>query len=219
MNTNQVIYLLAVSLPGFLLGIVCHEAAHAYMAYRFGDPTAKSLGRLTLNPSVHYDLFGTIIFPILGVVMGGWMFGWAKPVPIDTRRFKNIRSGIFWVSFAGPLANLMIMVVAAFLYALLNTKVSPSFSYLGVFSAMLYHAIQINVILAVFNLIPLPPLDGSKMVSSMLSYQASLKFEELQRYSFLIFLVLMVTPILSYILTPALVVAGFITNAFIYLLH
>jgi Zn-dependent protease len=218
MDMTQIIYHIAVSLPGFLLGIVCHEASHAYMADRYGDPTARHLGRLTLNPAVHYDLVGTIIFPLIGALMGGAMFGWAKPVPVDTRRFKNIRSGIFWVSFAGPLANVILMIVASFLFALLNTKVSPNFSYYLIFNDMLKQAININVLLAMFNLIPFPPLDGSKMVSSMLDYEAARKFEELQRFSIVFVIILIFTPVLNYIITPALWAANFIVNLFISLL-
>jgi len=218
MDMQQIIYHIAVSLPGFLLGIVCHEAAHAYMADRFGDPTARVLGRLTLNPSVHYDLVGTIIFPLIGALMGGAMFGWAKPVPVDTRRFKNIKSGIFWVSFAGPLANIILMIIASFLFAVMNTKVNPNFSFYTIFNDMLLQAIRINVLLAMFNLIPFPPLDGSKMVSSMLNYEAARKFEDLQRYSIVFVILLIFTPILNYIIAPALFMANFIVNLFMHFL-
>lgn len=212
---NVIIFKIATSLPGFLLGIVCHEAAHAWMANRHGDPTAKMMGRMTLDPTVHYDLFGTIIFPLVGAIMGWSMFGWAKPVPVDTRRFKNVKSGIFWVSFAGPLANLILMILAAFLYAILVTKISSDFSYHQIFSEMLVNMIQINVLLAMFNLIPIPPLDGSKMVSSMLDYENARRFEELQRYSFLFFFLFLFTPILSWILSPALMAANLLINIFI----
>jgi Zn-dependent protease len=212
---EQIIYKLAISLPAFLIAIVFHEAAHAWMADRFGDPTARLEGRLTLNPVVHYDLVGTIIFPMIGIMFGGMMFGWAKPVPVDTRRFKNIRSGIFWVSFAGPLANLILMVISAILLALLITQVSPAFSYYTVFTDMLQHAVTINVLLAVFNLIPFPPLDGSKMVTSMLDYNQARKFEELQNYSFVFIIIIIVTPVLSWIMTPALIVSKILVNVFV----
>lgn len=212
---EQIIYKLAISLPAFLIAIVFHEAAHAWMADRFGDPTARLEGRLTLNPVVHYDLVGTIIFPMIGIIFGGMMFGWAKPVPVDTRRFKNIRSGIFWVSFAGPLANLILMVISAILLAGLMTKVSPAFSYYTVFSDMLKNAVTINVLLAVFNLIPFPPLDGSKMVTSMLDYNQARKFEELQNYSFVFIIIIIVTPVLSWIMTPAILISNILVNVFI----
>lgn len=215
---EEIIYRIAISLPGFLLAIVCHEAAHAYMAYRFGDPTAKYLGRLSLNPMVHYDLVGTVIFPLIGAVMGGAMFGWAKPVPVDSRHFKNVRAGTFWVSFAGPLANIILMLVSAFIFAVLVTKVSPDFSYHTIFGDMLKQSIYINVLLAVFNLIPFPPLDGSKMVSAMLNYNQARKFEELQRFSFVFIFILILTPVLSYIMAPAFWVSNVLVNIFIHLL-
>ncbi len=211
------IYRVAISLPAFLLAIVCHEAAHAWMAKRFGDPTGEQLGRLSLNPAVHYDLIGTVIFPLIGALLGGTMFGWAKPVPVDTRRFRNIRSGIFWVSFAGPLANIILMILSAILLALILTKVSPEFEYFQVFSEMLKSAVTINVLLAVFNLIPFPPLDGSKMVSSMLDYNNARKFEELQRYSFVFLIILIMTPVLSWIMNPALMISNLIVNVFIHI--
>ena len=93
---------LIIQVPGFLFAIVFHEFAHAYMAFRFGDSTAKDLGRMSLNPVPHIDLFGTIILPAVSVLLGGVMFGWAKPVPADTRRMKNIRKGIFWISCQMP---------------------------------------------------------------------------------------------------------------------
>ncbi len=212
---EDIIYRIAISLPAFLLAIVCHEAAHAWMADRHGDQTGKMLGRLSLNPAVHYDPIGTVLFPIIGLMMGGMMFGWAKPVPVDSRKFRNVRSGLFWVSFAGPLANIILMLVSAMMLALLITKVSPEFSYYKIFNDMLSTAVTINVLLAVFNLIPFPPLDGSKMVSALLDYTMARKFEELQRYSFVFLLLIIFTPVISWIMTPALMASNVLVNIFI----
>ena len=163
-DLNSILFNIAQSLPGFLMAIVVHEAAHAWMANKFGDPTAKNQGRLTLNPAAHYDPWGTIFFPILAAFTNFAMIGWARPVPIEIRNFKNLRSGIFWVSFAGPLSNLLLGTLSAILLALIATKTSADWEYYSIFIRMLRYSVFINFILAFFNLIPLPPLDGSKMV-------------------------------------------------------
>lgn len=201
---EDIIYRIAISLPGFLLAIVFHEAAHAYIALKFGDPTAKLRGRLSLNPAVHYDLVGTIIMPLLFVVLGWGIFGYAKPVPVDSRNFKKVNAGIFWVSFAGPLANVVLAIISSFLMVLVATKVPPTFSFYVIMVEMLKASITINIILAVFNLLPWPPLDGSKMVSTFLDYSTARKYEELQRFSLLFFFILWQTNILSYVMMPAL---------------
>lgn len=211
---EDIILRLATSLPVFLLAIVVHEASHAFMALRFGDPTAKSMGRLTLNPIAHYDLVGTIIFPLVGLMLGGSMFGWAKPVPVDSRRFKNVRAGIFWVSFAGPLSNIILAIISSFLFALMQSKIDPTFYFHEVFSMMLNQSVYINIILAVFNLIPFPPLDGSKMVSSFLDYETSRKYEDLSRFSFLFVIVLWTTPVLQYLINPAMMTGQYLMTWF-----
>ena len=215
---GNIISNLAIGLPGFLLGIVFHEWSHAYAAKKFGDDTAERAGRLSMNPIVHYDLVGTIIFPLFGAMIGGVMFGWAKPVPVDPRRFKNIKSGIFWVSFAGPLANILLSIICALLFAILATKVEPSFSFHTTFLQMLRSAITINIILAVFNLIPFPPLDGSKMVSTFLDYEMARKYEDLQRYSFIFILALWFTPVFSWMIRPALMMGQGVMSLFINLI-
>jgi Zn-dependent protease len=209
------IYRMAVGLPGFLLAIVFHEWAHAYVAHRFGDDTAKHSGRLSLNPVVHFDLVGSILFPLLGAALGGVMFGWAKPVPVDPRKFKNIKSAIFWVSFAGPGANIILMIVSAMLLAFVAVKVSPTFYFYDVLVPMLQQSVMINIVLAVFNLIPFPPLDGSKMVSTFLDYETARKYEGLQRYSFVFLLLLWFTPVLQYLMTPAVMVGNQVSMMFI----
>jgi Zn-dependent protease len=205
----------ALGLPGFLLAIVCHEGAHALMALRYGDDTAKMAGRLTMNPVVHFDIFGTVVLPLIGAAFGGVMFGWAKPVPVDTRRFTSIRSGMFWVSFAGPLANIVLALFSAIAYAFMLTQVTEDFFFYGPFTGMLKQSILINIVLATFNLIPFPPLDGSKMVSSFLDYEMARKYEELQRFSLLFILIIWTTPILQYIISPAIMMGNGIVGLFI----
>ena len=208
----------SVMAPGFLLAISFHEYAHAWAANKFGDPTAKSMGRLTLNPAAHYDMFGTIILPLVLAAFNMGIFGYAKPVPVDARHFKNYRKSIFWVSFAGPIANVILMVLSGFLLALLRTKVSTDFYLINEFTNMLVWSIFINIFLAVFNLIPFPPLDGSRMVSSFLSYENQRKYEDLQRFSFLFFIILWTTNVFQYLMVPAQKVAWGVVGVFIWML-
>ncbi len=203
MNTQAFIENFSLSVPGFLLAIVFHEYAHAWMAKRFGDNTAELSGRMTFNPMAHYDLMGTVIFPLFGALIGGVMFGWAKPVPVDPRYFKNVRSGVFWVSFAGPLANILLAVISTFIVAFIMVYYPTADGILATVQKMAHKSLWINMILAVFNLIPFPPLDGSKMVSTFLDYEAARKYEELGRYSFVFILLLWFTNIFSYLLLPA----------------
>jgi Zn-dependent protease len=219
-DLNSILFNIAQSLPGFLLAIVVHEAAHAWMADRFGDSTAKNLGRLTLNPAAHYDPWGTIFFPLLAACTNFAMIGWARPVPIEVRNFKKIRSGIFWVSFAGPLSNLILGTLSALALALIATKVSTDWGFYGISIQMLRYSVFINFILAFFNLIPLPPLDGSKMVSSFLRGEALYKYESLAQYTPVIFILVMALSFmgihtLGYVLLPAQHIANYLMFAFV----
>ncbi len=217
---SSILFNIAQSMPGFLLAIVVHEAAHAWVADKFGDPTAKNEGRLTLNPVAHYDPWGTIFFPLLGAITGAAIIGWARPVPVEARNFKKWRSGMFWVSFAGPLSNILIGTLSALILALIVTKVSSDWAFFTVSIGMLRFSIFINFILAFFNLIPLPPLDGSKMVSSFLKGQALYKYEEFSKYTPLIFISIfalsfMGIHILGYFLAPANMLANWLMFSFI----
>lgn len=219
-NLNDILYTIAQSLPGFLLAIVAHEAAHAWMANKFGDPTAKNMGRLSLNPAVHYDPWGTIFFPLLGAFMSwGMIIGWAKPVPVETRNFKNYRSGLFWVSFAGPLANLIIGTLSALAMALI-VRFAVGWEYARIFMEMLRYSITINFVLAFFNLIPLPPLDGSKMISTFLKGHALRKYEEFARFTPMVFigalaLSYMGIHTIGYLLMPAHMLANYMMYSFL----
>lgn len=176
--------------PAFLLSLVVHEFAHAWTAKRFGDSTSEWSGRLTLNPVVHMDLFGTVVFPLISIVFGGIFFGWARPVPIDTRQFRNYRSGLFWVAFAGPLSNIFLGFFSAVIFIAFLKFVPESSPIYGFFNAFLKSLILWNFSLAIFNLLPIPPLDGSNMVLSFLNYNAARKFAEFEQFSFFLILAL-----------------------------
>ena len=162
-----------------LFAISVHESAHAWMANRLGDPTAKMLGRISLNPLVHIDLFGTLLLPAMLILLGFPPFGYAKPTPVDNRNFKNLVRDDILTAVAGPVSNFLTAFVAVIALAVIlhgtGNAVSPLFrgaDVAGPLAKMFELAILINVILAVFNLIPLPPLDGSHVIRHFLSYQA-----------------------------------------------
>jgi Zn-dependent protease len=197
-------------MPAFLIALVVHEYAHAWMAYRFGDQTSEWSGRLTLNPMAHIDPFGTIAFPLLAIVTNsGLFFGWAKPVPIDSARFTHYRRGLFWVSFAGPLSNILLGFFSAFAFVGFKLFVPDVAGVQDFFGAMLQELILINFSLAIFNLIPIPPLDGSNIVLSFLNRDAARKFMEFQQYSFFLLLFLMFTNVFSIIGVPILYLTNF----------
>lgn len=199
-----------LDIPSLLLMIVplvfaitIHEAAHGYMANFLGDNTAKLQGRLSLSPLRHIDPIGTIAVPLAmfalsSLVGGGFIFGWAKPVPFDPRKFKNPRRDIAWTAFAGPLSNL----VQAFIWAVVFMVVSETASLtdeptmaLGL-AKMSFYGIWINIVLMVLNLMPIPPLDGGRIVSMLLPYNLSQEYGKIEPYGFWIIIALLSTGIL-----------------------
>ncbi len=192
---------IAVSLFVILFAITIHEASHGWAANKLGDPTAMALGRVTLNPIAHIDLFGTILVPILLVVMGAPAFGWAKPVPVNPYNLKNPRRDNLWISFAGPAANLAVSFVFLSLFLILKSLVPGIFRLQGLL-LILYYMVLLNAFLAVFNLIPIPPLDGSGILSGLLSRQAAEKYDRIRPYGFFILIILIYANVLSFIITP-----------------
>ena len=182
-----------------LFAITVHEWAHGFVASKFGDYTAQSLGRLSLNPIKHIDPIGTILVPSLLFFSSGFIFGWAKPVPINTRNLRNAKNSMVFVALAGPGAN----IVMAILWSLLATiAYSVGQEYLVLVGLA---GIQINIILAVLNLLPVPPLDGAKVFEWFLSVKWRYYYQKIERYGFIILIALLVTGILGKILSPIII--------------
>ena len=195
----------AAILPSFAI-LVCslsfHEAAHAWMANRLGDPTARNLGRLTLNPLAHVDWIGTVLFPLVAMATNAPLIGWAKPVPVDFRYLKSPRRDFALVALAGPISNLILATVCAVLRSFIGaTRPAPGGS-LDVVTEVLLNAVILNVLLAVFNMIPVPPLDGSNVAIGLLPPEAGRLFVAMRPWGFIIIYALMFSGILWAITRP-----------------
>jgi Zn-dependent protease len=185
-----------------LFALVVHESAHAYSAHKMGDDTAKNLGRISLNPMAHIDIVGTVILPLLQIFTGFIFFGWAKPVPVNPLNFKDRKMGMFWVSLAGPLSNVLLGTVFIVIFKLLKNVIHQG----SVFEPLIYiifYSVIINFILAVFNMIPIPPLDGSGVLAGFISERSYYKYmEKVGPYGFIILLALIYFNVLDYIFRP-----------------
>lgn len=200
-SLEKLIYII----PAVIIALTFHEYAHAFVAYRFGDPTAKNAGRLTLNPLKHLDPIGTLLLIFAS-------FGWARPVPINPLYFKGKRkTKVLWVSLAGPLMNLILAFIAAAILSLLVNRILPNTSYVSSDSLyyflnyivnLIYYLMYINIILAIFNFLPIPPLDGSKILAGLLPDRLADKVFLLDRYGFVILIILLFTNALDIIFNP-----------------
>ena len=182
-----------------VFAITVHEAAHGYAARFFGDMTADRAGRISLNPLKHIDPIGTILLPALTLMIGGILFGWAKPVPVDFSRLRNPKRDMLWVAAAGPASNLLMALFWAFV---INVSPNAPVNYSEPMALMGQAGVMINVVLMVLNLLPLPPLDGGRITVSLLPNHLAYKFAQIERYGFIILIVLLVTGVLSSIMEP-----------------
>ena len=199
---DNVIQALAIYALPVIFAITLHEAAHGYVARHFGDPTAWQLGRVSLNPIRHIDPVGTILVPGLILLFsgGGFLFGWAKPVPVDFGRLRHPKRDMIWVAAAGPAANLAMLLGWAALY---KYGVShPESIYGTAMQAMGQAGILINASLMLLNLLPLPPLDGGRIMVGLLPHHLAWRFSQIERFGFIILLVLLFTGLLNAILLP-----------------
>ncbi len=195
---------LSVMLVPGLLAIVCHEVSHGYIAWRFGDPTARMLGRLTLNPLKHIDIVGTLMIFFIGI-------GWAKPVPVTFENLRNPKRDMIWVAAAGPITNLLLATFSAFLLRSLVAIANPAASasplsmLIEPLVMMLSFSVYINLLLAIFNMIPVPPLDGGRVLMGLLPNRQAASLSRLEPYGMIVIIMLVFfTNIFSYVISPFL---------------
>lgn len=198
--------------PPVIFAITVHEAAHGYAAKYFGDMTAYQAGRISLNPLKHIDPFGTILLPAMTILLGGILFGWAKPVPVNFSRLRHPKKDMLWVAAAGPASNFVMALFWALVLKL--TMDSPSFM-VEPLILMAKAGIGINIVLMVLNLLPLPPLDGGRIAVSLLPMHLARPFAQIERFGFIILLVLLFTGVLSRILDPFINAVYLLINSLI----
>jgi Zn-dependent protease len=190
---------IALSAIPIIFAITVHEASHGYAAKHFGDLTAEKMGRITLNPLKHIDPIGTILLPALTLMLGGVLFGWAKPVPVNFAGLRNPKKDMLWVAAAGPASNFMMAIF--WVLVLKYAQMAPDYAAYFLLE-MSKVGIMINLVLMVLNLLPLPPLDGGRIAVSLLPMNLAVKLSRLEQYGFIILIVLLFTGVLGKIILP-----------------
>ena len=198
---NILITILVYALP-VIFAITLHEAAHGYVAKHYGDSTAYMLGRVSLNPVKHIDWLGTIVLPIVTLALSPFMFGWAKPVPVNFNNLRHPKADMFWVAAAGPGSNLVQLGIWALVAMALANTVSPTGLAGSFWLAVADAGIRVNIMFALLNLLPILPLDGGRIVTSVLPDKLSYAYQHTERYGLLILLVLLFTGVIGWILNP-----------------
>jgi Zn-dependent protease len=181
-----------------LISLSVHEAAHAWTANQLGDPTARQLGRITLNPLAHIDWIGTVLFPLVAMLSGLPLLGWAKPVPVNWHYLKNARRDYAIIAAAGPLSNLLLAAIGAAIYRALDATDTPPLAALQTAGTF----VGLNVLLAVFNMLPVPPLDGGNVLGGLLPESGARMIDQLRPYGFIILYALLLTGVLSQFVLP-----------------
>lgn len=200
MQLDNIIQTISIAAIPILFAITLHEAAHGYVARYFGDNTAYLQGRISLNPMRHIDLVGTILLPLMTLVLGGILFGWAKPVPVNFSALRQPKKNMLWVALAGPASNLLMALCWALFYKL--AWMNPESYFAEPLMEMANVGIKINAVLLVLNLLPLPPLDGGRVAVSLLPHQQAYQLARLEPYGMFILIFLAITPVLGWILGP-----------------
>jgi len=205
---EETIRTIAVYALPVLFAITLHEAAHAYAAKYFGDNTAYSQGRMSLNPLVHIDIWGTIVIPVLMFLFTPFVFGYAKPVPVEFGRLRNPKRDMAWVALAGPFANFVMAVLWLIMGVLLVFfQVGEEFPH-----KMAQAGIVTNLLIMAFNLLPIPPLDGGRVVTAMLPHRAAYAFARIEPYGFFVVLALVMLKVVGYWLTPVMALGGYLVQ-------
>ncbi len=207
--------------PLFLFSLSFHEAAHGFIANKFGDPTARLMGRVSLSPFPHIDMIGTVFLPIFGILTGAPVIGWGKPVPVNPYHFKDLRRDSLWVAASGPLSNFILALIFAGLTKLLITVVpsipqsalepgSFAATSIGAIYTIFQMGVILNLMLAFFNLLPLPPLDGGTVLRGVLPESSVEAYDRISRYGLIVLLLLFATGMLKYLFYPVMMLATYL---------